>query len=77
MYDPSQAHKLVLNTQIDVPDPYLHTGTLYRSAQVVEPGSQLCSVVEVTQQCTLAYLAKKTTDNNHMPQIKHMLRLFS
>lgn len=48
MYDPSQAQKLVLNTQIDVPDPYLHTGTLYHSAQVVEPGSQLCSVVEVT-----------------------------
>jgi len=27
-YDPSQAHKLVLNTKIDVPDPCLHTGTV-------------------------------------------------
>lgn len=46
MYDPSQAHKLVLNTAIDVPDPCLYTGTLYHAALVAEPGSQLSSVAE-------------------------------
>ena len=70
-------HTNVLNTKIDVPDPCLHTGTLYHAAQVAEPRSQLSSVVEVAQECTLAYLAKKTTGNIHMPQIKHVLKLFS
>lgn len=77
MYDASQAHKLVLNTKINVPDPCLHRGSLYHAAQVREPGSQLSFVVEAAQQCTLAYLANKTTDYIHMPQIKHMLTLFS
>lgn len=77
MYDPSQARKLVLSTKIDLPDLCLHTGTLYHATQVAEPGSQLSSVVKVAWQCTLSYLAKKTTDNIHMPQIKHMLRVFS
>lgn len=63
-YDLSQARKLVLNTEIDVPDPGLHTGTLYHAAWIAEHGSQLSSVVEAAQQPTLAYLAKK----NHWQQ---------